>query len=437
LKNFEEKLDLTEEKVSRRGYVKYVGGVVVVAAVAAGGYGIYEATKPSPTTPTPTTPTPTPTPTPSPTPTPTTKIGCSVPSYGAEYYYLVAFGGQEFAAQIGFESRVLTNEWDAQKNVSDVEALAAAGCKILYFVVIDQSTTSPVTHAAVTGKAYFTSIWNIQPGETPYEVGDYYVNFNTPDSMTDAREIGMVLFSKLAGKGKVAQITGPPGQITNEMINMGCADAHKKFPGIEVVRGAPTWWNRDQAMKSMEDLLTAHPKIDGLYGNCDSIGIGMSIVAERRGLGLLPMVGINAISEAMKAIKEGRQLVSAANMPSWQGGFSAVRSYDGWRGYKFKDEDRMSYSPSLLVGKDVNELERLYPDHVEAFMAEEPLFEEIWGSGYAKRGGRLPWNWKKMSVVLAEEEGFEVDYSGGFIKWDIRPIPAKEFMDLVSSILGI
>jgi len=54
-------LSATEEKakVTRRGYVKYVGGIVVVAVVAAAGYGIYEATKPAPTTPTPT-PTPTP-----------------------------------------------------------------------------------------------------------------------------------------------------------------------------------------------------------------------------------------------------------------------------------------------------------------------------------------------------------------------------------------
>ena len=54
---------MTEERVSRRGYVKYVGGVVVAAVVAAAGYGIYEAIKPPPTTPTPT-PTLTPTPTP-------------------------------------------------------------------------------------------------------------------------------------------------------------------------------------------------------------------------------------------------------------------------------------------------------------------------------------------------------------------------------------
>lgn len=40
---------MSEEKVSRRGYMKYVGGVIVVAVVAAAGYGIYEATKPAPT----------------------------------------------------------------------------------------------------------------------------------------------------------------------------------------------------------------------------------------------------------------------------------------------------------------------------------------------------------------------------------------------------
>jgi len=51
--------------------MKYVGGIVVVAVVAAAGYGIYEATKPTPTpTPTPTTPTPTPT---TPTPPPVKK----------------------------------------------------------------------------------------------------------------------------------------------------------------------------------------------------------------------------------------------------------------------------------------------------------------------------------------------------------------------------
>jgi len=41
---------LTEaEKVTRRSYVKYVGGIVVVAVVAAAGYGIYQATLPTPT----------------------------------------------------------------------------------------------------------------------------------------------------------------------------------------------------------------------------------------------------------------------------------------------------------------------------------------------------------------------------------------------------
>lgn len=61
--------------------MKYVGGVVVVAAVGAAGYGIYQATLPSPTTPTLTpTPTPTPTPTGTPTPTPTPTMTGPPPS---------------------------------------------------------------------------------------------------------------------------------------------------------------------------------------------------------------------------------------------------------------------------------------------------------------------------------------------------------------------
>ena len=67
-------------RICRRRYLKYAGGIVAVAVVAATGYGVYEATKPSVTpaptatptlTPSPTTaPTLTTTPTPTPTPTP-------------------------------------------------------------------------------------------------------------------------------------------------------------------------------------------------------------------------------------------------------------------------------------------------------------------------------------------------------------------------------
>jgi len=68
---------LIEEKakITRRKYLKYGGGVVVVAVVAAASYGIYEITKPASTpTPTPTTSTPTPTPTPAPSPIPLPSI---------------------------------------------------------------------------------------------------------------------------------------------------------------------------------------------------------------------------------------------------------------------------------------------------------------------------------------------------------------------------
>ncbi|MEM2910870.1 MAG: extracellular solute-binding protein [Nitrososphaerota archaeon] len=60
---------MSEEKVSRRGYVKYAAAGIVVVAAAAGG--AYYATRPKPT-PTPT-PKPTPTPIVTPTPTPTPK----------------------------------------------------------------------------------------------------------------------------------------------------------------------------------------------------------------------------------------------------------------------------------------------------------------------------------------------------------------------------
>jgi len=82
---------LTEEKakITRRKYLMYGGGIVVVTVVAAAGYGIYEMTKPTLTpTLTPTTPTPTPTPAPSPTPLPSVTLATELglpEGYNAEF----------------------------------------------------------------------------------------------------------------------------------------------------------------------------------------------------------------------------------------------------------------------------------------------------------------------------------------------------------------
>jgi len=65
-----------EEKIERRGYIKYLGAAVAGVAVAAAGFAVYEATKPAPPTPpTPTPPTVTVTVTPPLTPTPTPPPG--------------------------------------------------------------------------------------------------------------------------------------------------------------------------------------------------------------------------------------------------------------------------------------------------------------------------------------------------------------------------
>jgi len=77
---------MSEEKVSRRGYVKYAAAGVIVVAVA--GAGAYYATRPKPTpTPTPTTtitPTVKPTPTPTPTPAKIEEIEWGIWPWGVE-----------------------------------------------------------------------------------------------------------------------------------------------------------------------------------------------------------------------------------------------------------------------------------------------------------------------------------------------------------------
>jgi len=122
---------MSKERVSRRGYVKYVGSIVVVAVVAAAGYGIYEATKHAPTP----TLTPTPTPSPTPTPTPTPKK----PYEGVTLKLVTEVGPFIAGPQFGHR-----DEWTAQ-----------AGGKIEVIEVPYTDLYSKIMTALTTGtKAY-------------------------------------------------------------------------------------------------------------------------------------------------------------------------------------------------------------------------------------------------------------------------------------------
>ncbi len=140
----------------------------------------------------------------------------------------------------------------------------------------------------------------------PTESKDYQAYVGSDD--VEAGYIqGNYVKELLGGKGKVCIMQGLAGQsATNERregVQKGLLDGTE----IEVLAEQNADWQRDQAMTLAEDWLTQYPDIDAILCQNDDMAMGALQAVEARGRqDEIIVVGVDAIADALLAVKDGR-----------------------------------------------------------------------------------------------------------------------------------
>jgi ribose transport system substrate-binding protein len=106
-------------------------------------------------------------------------------------------------------------------------------------------------------------------------VGDVKWNvYLSVDTLASARTAGQYFVDRLKGTGNVVQIEGSPGSTVNQARGRGWHEVVDKNPGIKVVGHIMADYDRAKALKGMEDVLQANPKIDGVYAHSEDMALG-------------------------------------------------------------------------------------------------------------------------------------------------------------------
>ena len=141
---------------------------------------------------------------------------------------------------------------------------------------------------------------------------------------TDNRKGGALaarrLMEKMGGQGEVALISGVPGNESQDARAQGCIDALAAAPGIKLVAQQPANSERSLGLTVMENILTAHPNLKGVFATNDQMALGAMEALDARGLrGKIAIVGFDATKEAVQATVEGRLAGSVAQNPRAMG----------------------------------------------------------------------------------------------------------------------
>lgn len=126
------------------------------------------------------------------------------------------------------------------------------------------------------------------------------------DNVAAARKAAHVLGKLIHQKGKVACIPFVPGAATSIMREEGFKQGLKDFPEIKLVAVQYSQSDVATAMNVMENILTAHPDLDGVFtaNEAGTIGAVQALVSRNK-TGRVKVVGFDAAPNEIEALQAG------------------------------------------------------------------------------------------------------------------------------------
>lgn len=315
-----------------------------------------------------------------------------------------ASGGQAAAAALGQTYKGISADFNAVKQLSDIETAVGAGMKAINVVPLEAPSVNSFAPIACSAKVPFTTSYNSPAWKTPSEFCSYYVSYTAPNDFQTGVITATKLVKALGGKGRIVHITGLEGATADALRTLGVKSVLKNYPNIKVAYTIGTDWTGKTAFDKFAAILaTDKGKIDGVIAADDDLGVGAYNAA--RAVQQTPLiVSSDGTKEVLGIIAAGNNnyLGTVDTGSTYIGGYLMVRLFDAENGWKPTPAETMMYWPINWVDKTT-------------------------AAPVLAKANKADYNWAKMSRVLYPDtwntQGLLTTMDPAVV-WQTQPQPA-------------
>lgn len=222
------------------------------------------------------------------------KIGMTFQELNNPYFVTMQKALNDAAASIGATVVVTDAHHDVSKQVSDVEDMLQKKIDILLVNPTDSTGIQSAVTSAKKAGAVVVAVDANANGPVDSFVGSK--NF-------DAGQMSCEYLAKaIGGSGEVAILDGIPVVPILERVR-GCKAALAKFPNVKVVDTQNGKQERATALSVTENMIQAHPNLNGIFSVNDGGSMGALSAIESSGKDI-KLTSVDGAPEAITAIQK-------------------------------------------------------------------------------------------------------------------------------------
>jgi len=241
-------------------------------------------------------------------------------------------GGRLFAQWVGIPNQYVLqlNQGDSDKQVSLMRSLLATKPECTVFNVEPNSDTAfePMIEAANETGSWLVTHWG-HPESLVVVKNDHWMAHIAVNSLEAGVDISEALINAMGGEGGIVALQGRLDTDTAQGRFKGLQQVLAKNPKVQLLDQQTANWDRTASFPIVQAWLTKYgDKIKGIWAANDDMALGALEALRAAGLaGKIPIVGVDGIPEAIKAVQKGEMVTTVSSDATYQGSIGLALGY--------------------------------------------------------------------------------------------------------------
>jgi inositol transport system substrate-binding protein len=259
-------------------------------------------------------------------------IGVSVMNLSSEFIVMINQAVEAKAKELGVRLIVNDAQRSPERQVQQVESFIAQRVDAIILNPCEVEASSPAVSKALTAGIPIVNV-NSETKTQPTA----FVGSHDEESARLAMEY---VAKRLNGNGNIVIMQGFLGQAAQLKRDQGAREVLAANPGLRLLTEQTAEWDRAKALALMENWIQSFgSKINAVFAQNDEMGLGAVIALENaRMKDKVIVVSVDAIADALQAVKKGRLDATVFQDAVGQGGSAVETALKILRGEPYQSQ---------------------------------------------------------------------------------------------------